>query len=487
MLRKVVVAIFPARDITAIIAGLRFYRGETIKFPIINPVILLASEEKVAQLGDIDRVARHSIPRTRIIRAVTVGFEEMPPTCIEIVATTRAEPNTKVGTIAVSYLCCTLKPRGEFRIEFPETRHVGSSAGTFRIAHVIVVPTIIHNIGVHRSETVLRKAAFHSFETGIDALFRNGHHPVVPTIVLHTYFSGARNGLNVGEEVLTDHSHFGNGARSPFHVRPSTENAVLGNATERFPAVVARMAKAVGDFVLGLRKFRPKEKTIDIEGLTETHRVGTHTSHTAGTFWVRPSLISCHALNAHILHFDIVDGRGASSLVCSTDEEIFMQEMVLLFHFYHHADLPRSTDTICRIHVLIRLHLKDETLTSVDAFFSNIVECHLRSGECRRERNGYSVRRKIKLCTTAKFATIDGAGLCQTHIARCDVAAEVCPNRGHLRIGECTCLDCLPVGTIVGYGEFIACNISIRAHSLRARTWQIAKTAESGSSPEVDS
>ena len=316
--------------------------GEAIPLPVVQLVILLPLDGELLELLNITTVSDVDVVGARSLGAIIVSSEDVGHVILEVIAATRTNPGTKVGTESLNQLTRGGKTVRELGVELPEAGLVLANA---RLAHInravgriVVVPAIVHNVVVQRTNAVLNKILVDCLKGIEDVLVVDIHHVVEPGVVLNTELRGNSDVIDVIEEIGLDHTVVraasGAGNRLPRLIRDYAivfvGLTVKLETLQRLARVVAGtgvlLAILIDDLRISLGELAAKEHAIRIEGLTEVRLELLHLDDATLTERNRPLGIASRDIKG--LEVDVVN-LGIRGLVLGNGDLHVLAHVVI--------------------------------------------------------------------------------------------------------------------------------------------------------------
>ena len=319
--------------------------GETVPLPVVDAVLVLPPNTHLLELRDVRTVRNvHGAARQR---ALAARLQDLAQVAKEVVAATRTDPRAKVAAQVADQLAGRRESVGELGVEIPEA--LGVLAGA-RLAHidglvgiVVVVPTVVDNIGVKRPHALLDQLAVDLLERIQDVLVVDVHHVVEPGVVLNTELRRGRDVIDVVEEVGLDHR----GVRAARGARDSLPGAVVNRpvlglyrllvsekSIEVLAAVVADAAGLLLDLAICHGELAAKEHALDVDGLTKVGLELLHLDNSALAGGNGPLVFLRNAVDLHGLKVDVVDSRHGGLVARDGDIQELPHVVIAIEHDY---------------------------------------------------------------------------------------------------------------------------------------------------------
>ena len=145
----------------------------------------------------------------RIVKTIFSIFNHLTKLARCYITASWTKPNAKVGWNLSSEIWRILKHVWKLVIKLPKTILVVSCSWSSYIINsifftIVVVPSIINNVGIKRWKSILWASSFNLFERCHYVFFRDFKHPVVPTVVLLSEWWWNRNIGYVWEKVISN-------------------------------------------------------------------------------------------------------------------------------------------------------------------------------------------------------------------------------------------------------------------------------------------
>ena len=162
--------------------------GIAIPLPVVDAVIGHPLECELLELVDIALVC--NVNRAASGRSVARLGNDVRKLAIEVIAAARANPNAEVRAELLHKRRRRRELIGELGVECPETFGILARAGAARVNRslgvVVVVPTVVNDIGVERTNTRGGEVLVHRLEGIENVVLVDEHHVVKPGVVLDT-------------------------------------------------------------------------------------------------------------------------------------------------------------------------------------------------------------------------------------------------------------------------------------------------------------
>ncbi len=151
---------------------------------------------------------------------------------------------------------------------------------------VVVVPSIIHNIRIHRLYTGFGKSFFHFCKCRLYVGIVDGHHIVIPGVVLCTEITSGSNAVNILIEIRLNNVHIGTSCRTCYGL-PGHIFAICGKLIillqfcKSLTGEITHMCIFICvDLGLSHRELTSKEHTLNVNRLSKRDNISAHTADT---------------------------------------------------------------------------------------------------------------------------------------------------------------------------------------------------------------
>ena len=162
--------------------------GIAIPLPVVDAVIGHPLECELLKLVDIALVC--NVNRAASGRAVARLGNDIRKLAVEVIATARTHPNAEVRAELLHKRRRRRELIGELGVECPETFGILARAGAAQVNRslgvVVVVPTVVNDIRVERTNTCGGEVLVHRLEGIENVVLVDEHHIVKPGVVLNT-------------------------------------------------------------------------------------------------------------------------------------------------------------------------------------------------------------------------------------------------------------------------------------------------------------
>ena len=327
--------------------------GIAIPLPVVDAVIGHPLECELLELVDIALVC--NVNRAASGRSVARLGNDVRKLAIEVIAAARANPNAEVRAELLHKRRRRRELIGELGVECPETFGILARAGAARVNRslgvVVVVPTVVNDIGVERTNTRGGEVLVHRLEGIENVVLVDEHHVVKPGVVLNTELTWPRNALDIAVEIGSDHivvRTVGMGSahdslpRDVLAIR--SELAIALKIGEILTGPVAHTAQAIDNLRIGLGELRAHEHAVDVDRLAQVGTGLGHLNNAALAFRDGPGVV--RILNVEMLTVDIVE---TDVLILGFNLEELAHEVVAVIH---DDLLGHRGETVTKLHRL---------------------------------------------------------------------------------------------------------------------------------------
>ena len=319
---------------------------KAVPLPIVNVVIFHPFNShglevfNIRIVGNIDRATSLG---TRVRRG-----HDVSKLVVIVVAAARANPYAKIRTKLLNQAARRRQALGELGIERPEAILVDAFtvpaviilAGQLPLRRTIVVPAVVHNIGLERTNASLRKLLIDGLKGLDDVLVIDEHHVVEPGVVLNAEVAGLGNLIDIREEVSLHNIHIrAIGACCTANGLPRDVLTIRGQLAialkvgEILSGPIAGATHIVNDLGIRLGELGTKEHTVDVDRLTKNGLRRVHLNNALG---VGNSPLLIGVGHVEMLAIDIAD---AGFLIISFKLEPLTHVMLVVIHDNLHLKL----------------------------------------------------------------------------------------------------------------------------------------------------
>ena len=210
---------------------------------------------------------------------------------------------------------------------------------------VIIIPSVIHNIRIHRFYAGFRESLFHFFECRFNIVIVNGHHIIVPGIVLRTEIASCCNAVDIFIKVRLNDIHIRTSCSTRYGL-PGHIFSVCGKLViflqffECLAGKITHMCIFIAvDLCFCHRELTSKEHSLNINRLAKRNDISTHTANAFTHDRMCPHSIIC--IDIQRFQIDIIN--CCFFFVTYFDFQEFTHEMISVIHGNFHGNIPVYT------------------------------------------------------------------------------------------------------------------------------------------------
>ena len=308
---------------------------KSIPLPVVHSIVVHPVDRHFFKLLNISCIC--NINGTTGFTSCSALCQDICQRTEEVVSSSWSNPYTEIRSQFIYQGTGCRQSIRELGVKLPESCCIQGRSWTYGIYNrciIVVVPSIIHYIGIHRANSGLCQFLLDFNEWGKDIIIINSHHVVEPGVVLQTEIWRSCNTVDIIIKITLDDSLITSVTMA------CTNNGLPGNILsilsqlsvslkicKILSCIVAYMSQTWFNLCISFREFWSHKHSINIDRLSEICLIFAHLYNTADSLRNSPCLIAvcdCQMLAIDIIHADI--------LIFTVNLQELTHEMIPIIH-----------------------------------------------------------------------------------------------------------------------------------------------------------